>query len=262
MSTLARLALLRLASPALPIGGFSYSQGLESAIDRGWVCDEASLTGWLRDAMQMNVGCYEAPVVLALFEAVQAGDLARVEMLHGDFLASRETAELLAETRQMGYSLLRLLAGLDATFHPGEGTQQPGTQHPGTQRPGTQQSETQRPETQRPGVHEARERLASGRPCALPLAWGHAAQAFGLAPADALAAYFWAWLENQVAAAIKAVPLGQQVGQRVLDAVQPALAGMLQRAATIDPDDWSNFAPGLALASAAHENQYSRLFRS
>ena len=104
--------------------------------------------------------------------------------------------------------------------------------------------------------------LASETPCALPLAWALAARHFGLDARQALTAFAWSWLENQVAAGIKAVPLGQQVGQRVFEALQPVLTGALDRAPSSPPQAWSSFAPGLAMASAWHETQYSRLFRS
>lgn len=235
MNTAAQLALMRLASPALPIGGFSYSQGLESAIDAGWVRDETTLSRWLSDCLALNFGRYEAPLLYALFNAGLRQNQALLLDLHADYLATRETAELYAETTQMGYSLLRLLAGLE----PVTGC---------------------RAEVSIPDC--AKTRLASDEPCALPLAWAMAARHFNLTAQQALAAYTWSWLENQVAAAIKAVPLGQQSGQRVFDQVQPALIETLERAACSPTDEWSNFAPGLAMASAWHETQYSRLFRS
>ncbi len=225
-------AMMRLASPAMPIGGFSYSQGLESAIDCGWVQDEASLITWLRDALAMNVGRYEAPLLHACVQALLAGDMAQAEALNADCLASRESAELHAETVQMGYSLLRVLAGLT----PGELNQA--------------------------AIAAAVARLAADRPCSLPMAYAHAAPVFGLSADEALAAWLWSWLENQVAAAIKTVPLGQQAGQRVLDALLDDLTDTRQRAATLPRDAWCNFAPGFAMASSWHETQYSRLFRS
>lgn len=236
MNTAGQLALMRLASPALPIGGFSYSQGLESAIEVGWVSDADSLGQWLLDGLQLNVGHYEAPMVLAMASAVSANDLILADDLNAEYLASRETAELYAETCQMGYSLLRLTAGLaESQTNAAQGSDMPA---------------------------QACARIGANESVSLPLAWSMASHHFGLQASQALSAYAWAWLENQVAAAIKAIPLGQQAGQRVFDRVQPALASAIEAAASAKPDDLSNFAPGLALASSWHETQYSRLFRS
>jgi len=232
MNTAGQLALMRLASPALPIGGFSYSQGLESAIEAGWVNDIDSLTQWLLDCLQLNVGRFEAPMVFAMAVAVNDDDFELATSLNDDYLASRETAELHAETCQMGYSLLRLLAALEDEA--GESA----------------------------AVARAQAWLDSDEPVGLPLAFAMAATHFGLLPAQCLSAFAWAWLENQVAAAIKAIPLGQQAGQKVFDRTQPALAQSLEAAARSGPDELSNFAPGLALASSWHETQYTRLFRS
>lgn len=228
------LAALRLASPALPIGGFSYSQGLETAIERGWVADEAGARRWMHDLLAHVLARWEAPMVLATCEAVARGDTASADALDARWIASRETAELRAETLQMGWSLARLVEGL--------------------------------PE----GAASCAASPRSEDRGALPLAWAHAARAFGLPPADALAAYLWAWLENQVMAAIKAVPLGQQAGQRLFSALLPTLAATVEAARPDEAgqpgnaalDDTSNFAPGFALASSWHETQYSRLFRS
>src|SRR5690606_27664441 len=210
-------------------GGYSYSQGLEAAIERGWVCDEASMQSWLYDLLEAGVGRFEAPLVHALAHAVGCGDDARAMRLHQRYVASRESAELRAETLQMGRSLLMLLEGLDGL---------------------------------EAGVGEAaRAQLAADAPCALPLAWARAARGLGLGPDEALSAWLWAWLENQVMAAMKAIPLGQQAGQRLFSALAPALASTAA-AATLAEDDWSSFAPGFAMASCWHATQYSRLFRS
>ena len=223
-------ALLRLGSAALPIGGYSYSQGLEAAIERGWVRDEAAMRTWLEDLLDAGVGRFDAPLVHALATAVARDNAAQGERLHERYLASRESAELRAETLQMGRSLLVMLEGLDGLAAD--------------------------------ACEAARARLAADAPSALPLAWAWAARGLGLGPEDALAAWLWAWLENQVAAAMKAIPLGQQAGQRLHCALAPALAAAAASAATLAEDDWSSFAPGFAMGSSWHETQYSRLFRS
>lgn len=224
-----RLALLRLGSPALPIGGYSYSQGLETAIDRSWVRTEADMRTWLEDLLEASIGRFDAPLVHALASAVAADDAARSARLHERYLGARESAELRAETLQMGRSLLQLVEGLDGL-----------------------------PE----GTREATRDLLATGDCALPLAWAWAARGLRIGPDEALAAWLWAWLENQVTAAMKAIPLGQQAGQRLFSALAPTLAASAARAATLAEDDWSSFAPGFAMCSSWHETQYSRLFRS
>ena len=202
--TLARL--LQLASPTLPVGAYSYSQGLEAAIEAGVINDAASAERWIADVLELSAARMELAVLRGQLEEPS-------QALNDFFLASRETAELRAETLQMGHSLAKLLAEL--------------------------------------GVE-----VPIAEP-ALPTAYACAARAWGIASHEASVAYLWSWLENQVMAAVKAVPLGQTAGQKIL----LTLGGRLEDLAAQEPQ-WSNFAPGLAFLSARHETQYSRLFRS
>ncbi len=225
---LALIRLLQLASPTLPVGAYTYSQGLEWAVEAGAVRDEAGAGRWIGEALEWSVAAFEAPLVAQLIAAWQAGDEARVAALDADFVASRESAELRAETLQMGYSLARLLGDL------AEFTALPGW----------------------------RARLAALAEPAYPTVWAAAAAAWQVPAAQALPAYLWAWLENQVMAAVKAVPLGQSAGQRLLAGLGARIPALAERAAELPPEAWSNFTPGLALASSRHETQYTRLFRS
>jgi urease accessory protein len=197
--------LLQLASPTLPVGAYSYSGGLEAAIEAGLVTDAASAQRWIGDVLEHSVARMEAPLLLKMIEQPDA-------QWNEMFLASRETAELRAETVQMGYSLNRLLPELGIQACPFE---EPS----------------------------------------FPAVYAHAARAWGIAPRQALVAYLWSWLENQVMAAVKAVPLGQTDGQKML----LALGARLHAVGEGEP---GNFAPGLAILSSRHETQYSRLFRS
>lgn len=219
--------LLQLASPALPVGAYTYSQGLEWAVESGVVNDETSAGAWISDLLAHGIGRYEAPLVAALIAAWAAGDTAEVRRLDGDFLASRETAELRAETAQMGFSLRRLLRDLRDESLAGVGS-----------------------------VVEAQPEVA------FPTVWAGIAAAWKLAPAAALTAYLWAWAENQVMAALKAVPLGQAAGQRLLADLGARLPAIAEAALTLPEAAWSNFTPAFAIACARHETQYSRLFRS
>lgn len=203
--------LLQLASPALPVGGYSYSGGLEAAIEAGAVTDGASAQRWIEAVLVQSVARLDAPVLLRMMR--------EVEPWNARFLASRETAELRAETVQMGYSLNRLLPDL--------------------------------------GIPP----LALEEP-SFPAAYAHAAKAWGIEPRDALVAYLWAWAENQVMAALKAVPLGQTDGQRILLGLGERLEAVADEAAAMEDEEIGSFAPALAILSSQHETQYSRLFRS
>lgn len=199
--------LLQLASPALPVGAYSYSQGLEAAVEAGIVHDEASAQAWIGDVLEWTMSRCEAPLLWRMMQG---------EALNDEFLATRETAELRAETLQMGQSLARLIDTL------GLG------------------------------------RMVDEEP-AFPTAFAFAVQKMGIPRSEALIAYLWSWLENQVMAAIKAVPLGQSAGQRILFSLGARLGALADE---IPNASFSNFAPGLAVLSSRHETQYSRLFRS
>lgn len=220
--------LLQLASPALPVGAYTYSQGLEQAVDAGNVHDEATAQAWIGDVLQWNVARWEAPAVARLHDAWIGNDDAALARLDREWVASRETAELRAESLQMGHSLARLLLDLDAFV----------------------------------AVPGYRERLASLIEPAFPTAWSAAAAAWEVPARDAVAAYVWSWIENQVMAAVKLVPLGQSAGQRLLATLGARIPALANAALACGERDFANFTPGLALASAAHETQYSRLFRS
>ena len=206
--------LLQLASPALPVGAYTYSQGLEWAVEAGTVKDEATALTWIGDQLEWNLGRYEAPLLVRMMVA----DESQLAELDAQYLASRETAELRAETLQMGHSLKRLIADL------GEGGVSP--------------------------------RLT------FAAVWSSLAAKWAIAPAEALTAWLWSWAENQTMAALKAVPLGQAAGQRILLEIGKRIPAVVERALQLDEDNCSNFAPGFAIACARHETQYSRLFRS
>ena len=200
--------LLQLASPTLPVGAYSYSQGLEAAIEAGIVSDAASAERWIGDVLAYSVGWMEAPL---LWRMMHGADLNEI------FIASRETAELRAETLQMGHSLCALLQDLGLKDVP------------------TQE-------------------------VAFPTAYAIAARRWDIEPRAALVAYLWSWLENQVMAAVKAVPLGQTAGQKILLSLGNELNRIAEEAST--QAEFLNFAPALAILSSRHETQYSRLFRS
>jgi urease accessory protein len=219
-------ALMRLASPQLPIGGYSYSQGLEIAVEREHVRDPDTAQRWIADQLLLNLARFEAPLLLAHCTAASINDWSTLAQLSAQHRASRETRELQQESRQMGYSLRQLLEGL--------------------------------PELD----EEARAFLAAEAEPGLAVMWALAARAWQITPADALAAWLWGWLENQLAVLMKTLPLGQQAAQRLTSLLLPLLQQAQHQAQHSDPQHRGSAPFGLALASMAHERQYSRLFRS
>ena len=218
--------LLQLASPALPVGAYSYSQGLEWAIEAGTVKDEASALRWMGDQLEWNTGRYEAPLLVRMIAAWLTGADDTVRALDERYLACRETAELRAETLQMGHSLRRLLDDL------------------------------------RELPPEFIGQVAASPTPTFMHVWSGLAATWQIAPREALTAWLWSWAENQAMAALKAVPLGQAAGQRILLELGARIPAVVERALETPDENFSNFAPGFAIACARHETQYSRLFRS
>jgi urease accessory protein len=219
-------ALLHLASPALPIGAFSYSQGLEAAIEHGLVHDGDSAREWIESGLVNVLARGELPLLAHQIEHWRMHDHAALTAANEEYIASRESAELRRETEQMGWSLAQLCASLEW------------------------------------GDAARRATLASIKPVAQPTAFALAAFAHDASPQAALAAYAFSWVENQAAAALKAVPLGQLAGQRIIVALRNAIDAAVARAIATPLDHINTFAPQLGVLSARHESQYSRLFRS
>ena len=223
MSALPRLALMRLCSPALPVGAFSYSRGLEAAVQAGWVHDEASASDWISGVIEHATCPLDAAVLRRLHAAWSADDVQAVQRWTRFLRASRESAELLLEDEQMGLALARLLV-------------------------------------------EAGELRAAIKPLQLPASFtcmfALAAVRWQIDADDAVLGLLCSGAESQVSAALRLLPLGQTAGQRMLERAWPVIERCTIRAHEIADDDIGNFTPGLALASAWHETQYSRLFRS
>lgn len=221
-------ALMHLASPALPIGGYSYSQGLEAAIDSGLVKDASTAEAWIGDVFLGVFARSEAPLWLLSYEAWANKKIYEVNHLNEYFLAGRETSELRSETEQMGWSLFQIAQSL------GWGG-------------------------------ESLAQLAAIKPLSLLTAHAYACFHLNIQPQNGLAAYAFSWIENQVAASLKAIPLGQVAGQQALTKIRLLIPEMVEEAKRRAKSDLSmvdNFSPMLAILSARHETQYSRLFRS
>ncbi len=219
------LRLIWLASPALPVGGFSYSEVLESAVDRAGVATESIASDWLADQLHLTLARGDLAVVAQAIAAWRDGDLERVAALNDWVLQTRETSELRLQAEQMGRSLLDWLRNddeADASQIDACGKMQP----------------------------------------TYPVAFALAASQLDAGVRDCLLAYAFGWGENMVQAALKSVPLGQSAGQRILARLSRGIPTAVESAMQLDDSERQAFSPMLAILSAQHETQYSRLFRS
>lgn len=221
--TASLLPLLQLVSPSLPIGGFTYSQGIEWAVESGWIRDLGDLEAWLCDLLQGPLGQVDLPLLLRLQSAAQSRDLGSLTAWVDQLLASRETAELRAEESNRGRALADLLVAW-----------------------GLEDADLWRPQL-------ARSQAAG---------FAFAAAAWGIEPGAAATGYAWSWLEGLVLAAVKSVPLGQTQGQQALRRLTDRIPLVLDRARALGDDAIGTSSPALAIASSRHETQYTRLFRS
>ena len=219
------LPLLQLASPSLPIGAYTYSQGLESAIEKGTVHNESSARAWISESLHI-IADFEAPIVWRLLKAFAERDTATVSYWTECFVAARDTAEFRAETIQMGYSLGKLVMDLKIADESLQAI------------------------------------LVSQSEIPLPTAFACAAEALAVPHDAALLGMLFSIVENQVLVCVKSVPLGQVSGQRLLLSLHSIVETTAQRAQQLKDDELSNWAPGLSLLSMQHETQYSRVYRS
>jgi len=213
--------LWQLISPTLPVGTFCYSQGLEYAVETGWVDDENTAAEWILGQIKNNLSQLDVPVFLRLYDAWQNDDRETVRYWNDVILALREAAELFVEDCTLGRAMTRLLGGLDVSL----------------------------PELETDNI-------------AFVTAFSFACQHWSIDRLEAAHGLLWSWCENQVAAAIKLVPLGQTSGQRILSMAIDSIALSIENGRLCEDENIGLSAPGLAIASALHETQYSRLFRS
>lgn len=223
MTALQQLRLLQLSSAALPVGGFSYSQGLEWAVAAGWVTSEAQFRQWQHQQIEQVLIPQELPLLLRLLRACRNGDLPAFHRWSQWLLACRDTRELRAEEQQRGAAMARVLAGLQLSP---------------------------------PAAWQAALKLTQSG----GLAW--AGSRWQIPARPLLLSLAWSGLENAVMAAVKLVPLGQQSAQRLLAEFSQLLAARVAQALQVSDDALGGSLPLIAIASARHETQYSRLFRS
>ena len=218
----ALLRLLQLGSAALPVGGYSFSQGLEYAVEIGWISSLDSCEDWLSLGLRDGVGGLDLPVASRLYRALEDGDRDAFQYWNDFALAARESRELLMADEAMGQALLRLLRQLPQPL----------------------------PDT------------ASGMQASFLGAFVATAWQWQISESACQIGLAWCWLEAQIAAATKLIPLGQTQAQQLLGRMQTALPPVIAHAASLDDDALGATLPGLAMASALHETQYCRLFRS
>ena len=217
------LRLFQLVSPALPVGAYAYSQGLEYAVDQRWLNDEKQTQDWLQGLLKNNMANLDVPLMKRLYEAWADRNLEQVQYWNRYLYVSRESYELQKEDQNLGAALTRLLEQLDIDL-----------------------------------VSECKRM----QPACYATVFTLAAMNWRIPVHDAISGYLWSWLENQVAAAIKLVPLGQTAGQRILSATLLEIPAVVEEGVSLSDEQIGFVAPSLAMASAAHEAQYSRLFQS
>ncbi len=222
------LQLMWLASPALPVGGFSYSEGLESAIENAGLANEAAVGDWLLDQLHITQSRGDMALIAKAVGAWRCADWAHVRELNDWVLHTRETSELRLQAEQMGRSMADWL-----------------------------RNRYLRDEAQMPAVH-----YLAALPPTYPVAFALAASINQASVREVLLAYAFGWAENMVQAALKSMQLGQSAGQRILARLTDAIPAAADHAAALKDSERQAFSPMLAILSAQHEVQYSRLFRS
>lgn len=209
-------------SPTLPVGGYSFSHGLESAVAQGLVTNAQQAQDWIGGIGARMLVHLDLPILLRLLSALAQQDRHRAADWNDYLLASRESAELLAEDQHLGTALDRL-----------------------------------RPAWQLPAVDAPLPGHTS-----FAASFAEICTDWHIAHHEAATAYAWIWFENQVAAAVKLVPLGQSAGQALLLTLCEQLESLVVQAKTIDDDQLGAGMPGLAMISSAHEQLHGRIFQS
>lgn len=222
-SDIALLRLMHLVSPSLPIGSFTYSQGIEWAVEQGWIKTVTDLKAWLLSQLQSGLTYVDFPLLKRLYDAAQSQDKQALEYWVEVLLANRETYELMLEEMNRGRALADLLIALDVPY-----------------------------------AKEWKPILAQSQAAGFALAAVH----WQIALDKALYGYGWSWLENLVLSAVKIIPLGQTQGQACLHQLIPTLLPAIQQGLQVTDDEIGGANIALALASSRHETQYTRLFRS
>lgn len=220
----ALMCILQLASPALPVGAYSYSEGLETLIDSGIIANEQDLKHWLEQELRYGAIRLEAAVMVRAYNAAKISDTEALSYWNNWLSAARETEELRSSSWQMGRSLIRLLLQLQPQL--------------------------------------AQNANAVGNPCNYAIAFGMAAVGWEIELTAAILGYLHSWATNLITAGVKLIPLGQTAGQQLLLQLQTNISSATSEILVLEDDDLSSCGWGLSLASMSHEIQYTRLFQS
>ncbi len=218
------LSILQLASPALPVGAYSYSEGLEMLVENGTIVNPLHLKDWLKAELLYGAIRLEAGVMVRSQQSAKMGDIESLCRWNLWLSAARETEELRASSWQMGRSLIQLLAKLEPQIIPIANT--------------------------------------VGNPCNYAIAFGIAIAHWQISIKAALLGYLHSWASNLITAGVKLIPLGQTAGQQLLLDLQPLLSAAALEILALEDDQLACCSWGLSLASMQHETQYTRLFRS
>lgn len=216
------LRLFQLVSSALPVGAFSYSQGLETAVEHEWVVDASSTMDWVHGILDNTLKQLDAPILLRLFDSWANQKIESARYWNDYLLASRETRELREEDCQLGSALAKLLDGLQLEW----------------------------------SNHWLKKETTFSAP------YSFASVKWSISKKSMIHGYLWSWMENQVLAAVKLVPLGQLAAQKILYTLADEIPGMVEFAFSVDDQHIGASLPIVTLASSNHETQYCRLFRS
>ncbi len=223
MASTSLIRLLQLSSSVLPVGGFTYSQGVEYAVECGWLTTEQDLHDWLMDLIQSNLQLLDVPVLVRLYQACEQGDeLALIHWVQ-QLIAYRETSELRAEEQNRGRAMTKLL--MDLEFEQ---------------------------------AFKWKSTLNKTQLAGMALA----GQQWQIDIDELIQGYAWSWLENMVISGVKLIPLGQAAGQRILRDLAEPLSNACKFGIQLCDADIGSSTPALAYASAMHETQYTRLYRS
>lgn len=220
------LKLLQLSSSALPLGAYSYSEGLETAIEQQMIQDEKGLQHWLVQDLSHGAIRLEAALMVRGYHCWREGDLEGLKRWNQWGSAVKESAELREQSWQMGNTLMRLLQALDSD----------------------------------PNLEAGMS--AAGQPYNSAIAFGLAAAHWQIDESSAVLGYLHSWVTNLINAGVKLIPLGQTTGQQLLFTLHPTLETTAKTVLQLRDDELSSCSWGLGLASLQHETQYSRLFRS
>ncbi len=218
------LSILQLASPGLPVGAYSYSEGLEMLVEKGIISDSSSLKHWLEAELRYGAVRLDAAVMVRAAQSANIDNIAKLCYWNLWLSAARETQELRTSSWQMGRSLSQLLGKLQPEIMPVVN--------------------------------------AVGEPCNYAIAFGIAAAHWQINIQAALLAYLHSWASNLMTAGVKLIPLGQTAGQELLLHLQPLIITAVSEILALEDDQLSCCSWGLSLASMQHETQYTRLFRS